>query len=182
LVKGWASPDDPALASYWAARRRRGIPPLDPPRLRLLQKQRGRCPLCGELLLHASQEPQHPDEWEQWIKAVRTATRHQAIALDVRPGNQSGPAVFSLIHTHCRPPLPAATGGGPALRQPQPCRLRGWPEPVAGKAGPAGSRGAAARHRAAATRLEAAVLPAGSRGVRVQAAERPPAGVPGARL
>ena len=37
LVKGWASPDDPALASYWAARRRRGTPPLDPPRLRLLQ-------------------------------------------------------------------------------------------------------------------------------------------------
>ena len=36
LVKGWASPDDPALASYWAARRRRGTPPLDPPRLRLL--------------------------------------------------------------------------------------------------------------------------------------------------
>jgi len=120
LVKGWASPDDPALASYWAARRRRGTPPLDPPRLRLLQKQRGRCPLCGELLLHASQEPQHPDEWEQWIKAVRTATRHQAIALDVRPGNQSRPAVFSLIHTHCRRRLPDGTGGGPALLQPPP--------------------------------------------------------------
>ena len=29
LVKGWASPDDPALTSYWAARRRRGRPPLD---------------------------------------------------------------------------------------------------------------------------------------------------------
>jgi hypothetical protein len=26
LVKGWASPDDPALADYWAARRRRGRP------------------------------------------------------------------------------------------------------------------------------------------------------------
>ena len=26
LVKGWASPDDPTLTSYWAARRRRGTP------------------------------------------------------------------------------------------------------------------------------------------------------------
>src|SRR6266513_546007 len=99
LVKGWASPDDPALASYWAARRRRGTPPLDPARLRLLQRQRGRGPLCGDLLLHADREPQHPDEGEQWIKAVRTATRHQAIALHARPGTQGGPAVFSLIHT-----------------------------------------------------------------------------------
>ena len=115
LIKGWASPDDPALTSYWAARRRRGTPPLDPPRLRLLQRQRGRCPLCGELLLHADQEPQHPDEWEQWIKAVRKATRHQAIALGTRPGTQGGPAVFRLIHTHCRRRLPDGTDGGPAL-------------------------------------------------------------------
>jgi RNA-directed DNA polymerase len=120
LVKGWASPDDPALASYWVARRRRGIPPLDPPRLRLLKRQRGRCPLCGHLLLHADREPQHPDEWEQWIKAVRAATRHQAITLDARPGTQGRPAVPSLIHTHCRRRLPDGTGGGPALLQTQP--------------------------------------------------------------
>jgi RNA-directed DNA polymerase len=65
LVKGWASPDDPALTGYWAARRRRGRPPLPPPWLRMLQRQGGRCPLCGGLLLHADREPQHPDEWEQ---------------------------------------------------------------------------------------------------------------------
>jgi RNA-directed DNA polymerase len=117
LVKGWAAPDDPALASYWAARRRRGTPPLDPARLRLLQRQRGRCPLCGELLLHADQEPQHPDEWEQWIAAVRAATRHQAIALNARPGTTGGPTVFSLIHTHCQRRLPDGTGSGPALPQ-----------------------------------------------------------------
>src|SRR5690348_9004764 len=117
LVKGWASPDDPALASYWAARRRRGTPPLDPPRLRLLQRQRGRCPLCGQLLLHADREPQHPDEWEQWITAVRAATRHQAITIDARPGTQGRPAVFSLIHTHCRRRLPDGDNGGPALPQ-----------------------------------------------------------------
>jgi RNA-directed DNA polymerase len=117
LVKGWASPDDPALASYWAARRRRGTPPLDPPRLRLLQRQRGRCPLCGQLLLHADREPQHPDEWEQWITAVRAATRHQAITVEARPGTQGGPAVPSLIHTHCQRRLPDGTGSGPALMQ-----------------------------------------------------------------
>jgi RNA-directed DNA polymerase len=117
LVKGWASPDDPTLASYWAARRRRGTPPLDPPRLRLLQRQHGRCPLCGQLLLPADQEPQHPDEWEQWITAVRAATRHQAIILDAAPGKPGGPAVFSLIHTHCRRRLPDGNSSGPAPLQ-----------------------------------------------------------------
>ena len=112
LVKGWASPDDPALASYWAARRRRGTPPLDPARLRLLQRQRGRCPLCGHLLLHAGHEPRHPDEWEQWIKAVRTATRHQAITLDAAPGKPGGPAVYRLTHTHCARRHPGGTRGG----------------------------------------------------------------------
>jgi RNA-directed DNA polymerase len=117
LIKGWASPDDPALTGYWAARRRRGKPPLDPPRLRLLQRQRGCCPLCGRLLLHADREPQHPDDWEQWIKAVRAATRHQAITLDARPGTDSGPAVFRLIHTHCRNRPPGGTGSGPVASQ-----------------------------------------------------------------
>jgi RNA-directed DNA polymerase len=120
LVKGWASPDDPTLTSYWAARRRRGTPPLDPPRLRLLKRQRGRCPLCGQLLLHADREPQHPDEWEQWITAVRAATRHQAITLDARPGTSGGTAVFSLIHTHCRNRQPGGISSGPALPQPSP--------------------------------------------------------------
>ena len=43
LVKGWASPDDPALAGYWAARRRRGNPPLRRAELRLLKAQQARC-------------------------------------------------------------------------------------------------------------------------------------------
>jgi RNA-directed DNA polymerase len=112
LVKGWASPDDPAQASYWAARRRHRTPPVDPARLRLLQHQRGRCPLCGELLLHAGQEPRHPDEWEQWIKAVRTATRHQAITLGAAPGKTSGPVVYRLTHTHCARRHPGGTSDG----------------------------------------------------------------------
>jgi RNA-directed DNA polymerase len=114
LVKGWASPDDPALAGYWAARRRRGRPPLDRAKLRLLQQQRGRCPLCGDLLLHADSEPQHPDEWERWITATRTATRHQAIAIDTGPRTPHQPIAVRLIHTHCRRRLPDDTGSEPA--------------------------------------------------------------------
>jgi RNA-directed DNA polymerase len=115
LVKGWASPDDPALASYWAARRRHRTPPrLDPPRLRLLQHQCGRCPLCGDLLLHAGQEPRHPDEWEQWITAVRTATRHQAITLGAAPRKPRGPVIYRLTHTHCARRHPGGTSGGPS--------------------------------------------------------------------
>ncbi len=115
LVKGWASPDDPALASYWAARRRRGKPPLDQARLRLLERQRGRCPLCGELLLHADQEPQRPDEWEQWIKAIRTATRHKAVITETGPRTHGRPAVLRITHTHCRRRPPDGSGRGPAL-------------------------------------------------------------------
>jgi RNA-directed DNA polymerase len=85
LVKGWASPDDPALTSYWAARRRRGTPRSTRPAT-AAQAAAWTLPLCGHLLLHADREPQHPDEWEQWITAVRAATRHQAITLDARPG------------------------------------------------------------------------------------------------
>ncbi|MCA1681843.1 MAG: group II intron reverse transcriptase/maturase, partial [Actinobacteria bacterium] len=115
LVKGWASPDDPALTAYWTARRRRGRPPLDRARLRLLHKQRGRCPLCGDLLLHADQEPQHPDEWEQWITATRKAIRHQAITIDAGSGTSEQRTAIRLIHTHCRRRLPDGTGTGPAL-------------------------------------------------------------------
>ena len=66
LVTGGASPDDPALAGYWAARRRRIKPPLDGYTLRLLAKQNGQCPLCGDELLSADQPPQSPHEWERW--------------------------------------------------------------------------------------------------------------------
>ena len=73
LVKGRASPDDPALAGYWAARRRKEQPPpVSAGRLHLLRKQQGRCPLCGNLLLHAGREPQSPAEREQWASAIGT--------------------------------------------------------------------------------------------------------------
>ena len=66
LVKGGASPDDPALAEYWARRRARPKPPVDGYTLRLLTTQAGRCPLCGAELLSPEQPPQSPQEWERW--------------------------------------------------------------------------------------------------------------------
>lgn len=58
MVPGTASPDDPALADYWARRRQRHPPPLDGVSLRLLKAQHGRCATCGQLLLLADHEPQ----------------------------------------------------------------------------------------------------------------------------
>ena len=101
VVKGSASPDDPALAEYWAERRRRRKPPLDNARLRLIQAQRGRCPLCRGLLLHADHEPQTPSEWEQWVKVTRTAIRRQAITVDAGLGTSDETVALRLIHTHC---------------------------------------------------------------------------------
>lgn len=110
MVKGRASPDDPALADYWTQRRHRRNPPLSATGLRLLQAQHGRCPLCGELLLHADHEPQSPDQWEQWLKVIRKAARRQAIVTS-GPGTPDTSAAPSLVHAHCRRRL----GTQPAL-------------------------------------------------------------------
>jgi Retron-type reverse transcriptase len=66
MVKGWASPDDPDLAEYWALRRRKVIPVLDSYTVRLLSRQDARCPMCGEDLLDLDHPPQSPHGWEQW--------------------------------------------------------------------------------------------------------------------
>ena len=98
LVKGRASIDDPDLADYWARRRRRDQPPLGTFLLRLLRQQHGRCPACGGLLLDADHPPQHPDQWEQWLKIVRKAIRRKAItAHDALTDDTAR----QLIHTHC---------------------------------------------------------------------------------
>jgi len=63
-VTGAASPDDPALARYWAQRRKKVKPPLDRYSLRLLARQDGRCPLCEDHLLSPDQPPQSPQQWD----------------------------------------------------------------------------------------------------------------------
>jgi RNA-directed DNA polymerase len=102
MVKGTSSPDDPALTEYWAQRRLRRKPPLDTTVLRLIQAQHGECPRCGDFLFHASQEPQSPGEWEQWLKATRKAIRRDAITAEPGHGTPDESVTTRLIHAHCQ--------------------------------------------------------------------------------
>ena len=101
LVKGGASPDDPALAGYWAQRRRKVPPPLDSFTVRLLSRQDGRCTLCGENLLTKDQPPQTPEGWERWFLRL---TR-QAITEDILVHHDTPSAARSmrthLVHDTC---------------------------------------------------------------------------------
>ncbi len=65
----------------------------------LLESQRGRCPLCGELLLDADRPPQCPREWEQWLTVTRKAIIRNAIVsqADGTPDE----AKLRLLHAHC---------------------------------------------------------------------------------
>jgi len=65
---------------------------------RLITRQRGRCPLCGNLLLHADTEPQHPDEWEQWITAIRKAVRAKALTVQTGNGGTDDHLMLHLVH------------------------------------------------------------------------------------
>jgi Group II intron, maturase-specific domain len=96
-------------AQYWADRRRRGVPPpLDQLSLRLLKTQAGRCPCCGDLLLHAEHPPQTPSEWEQWVRVTGKALRKQS--LTYRRRDRSGEtSSLRLIHARCREGHAAAT-------------------------------------------------------------------------
>ncbi len=100
MVIGSASVDDPALADYWAARRRRtrSSLPISRTTLRLLKVQRGRCPRCDDLLLHADRQPDSPQQWEQWLRGTRRAMARNAI-LTGTSGPDDQPC---LIHAHCR--------------------------------------------------------------------------------
>jgi RNA-directed DNA polymerase len=113
MVAGRASPDDPALTGYWEQRRRRARLPVDPATWHLLRRQRGRCPLCRGLLLHADHQPQGPGEWQQWHTATRKAIRKHAITSVTGPGTPDEPAAHHLIHAHCRSRIGSGTGPAP---------------------------------------------------------------------
>jgi RNA-directed DNA polymerase len=123
LVKGGASPDDPALTEYWATRRRRIKPPLDGYTLRLLTKQDGRCPLCGAELLSVEQPPQSPLEWERWwLQVTRRAMVADYLVHHGRPGSPDGHRT-RLVHTACRRGHHARHRSGTALQPEPPSRL-----------------------------------------------------------
>jgi RNA-directed DNA polymerase len=107
-VKGTASPDDPALADYWARRRTRARPPLDKRTLRLLTRQAGRCPLCGDHLLSSEQPPQSPAQWEQWwLRVTRKAIAASYLAYRGMPSPPDGERT-SLVHVSCHRRKPEA--------------------------------------------------------------------------
>jgi RNA-directed DNA polymerase len=113
MVAGRASPDDPALTGYWQQRRRRDRLPVDPATWHLLRRQRGRCPLCRGLLLHADHQPQSPEEWQQWHTATRKAIRKHAIDSVTDLGTPGEQVAYHLIHAHCRNRI--GNGTSPAL-------------------------------------------------------------------
>lgn len=112
LVRSGASPDDPALAEYWAERRRKAPPPpIDSTSLRLLKQQDGRCPLCRARLLPAD-PPQSPREWEQWLATTRkTMIKQHIVARGEDPSDENEPR---LAHAHCRRRQLAAAATSPA--------------------------------------------------------------------
>jgi RNA-directed DNA polymerase len=101
LVKGGASPDDPALAGYWAQRREKVKPPLDPCTVRLLTRQDGRCTLCGENLLTKDQPPQSPQGWERWfLQLTRQAIKADWLVRHDTPSAARGMRTH-LVHDTC---------------------------------------------------------------------------------
>jgi RNA-directed DNA polymerase len=115
-VKGAASPDDPALAAYWAKRREKIKPPLDRYTLRLLTAQHALCPLCGDYLLSADQPPQSPQQWETWWLSI---TR-KAIAASylTHHGQPSMPhdGQTRLVHASCQRASQARQRRNPELQ------------------------------------------------------------------
>ncbi len=112
LVRSGASPDDPALAEYWAERRRKTAPwPIDRASLRLCKQQDGRCALCQAWLLSADDSPQSPREWEQWLAATRTTIAKQYVVKRADGSDEKEPR---LVHAHCHRRHDATKGKGQA--------------------------------------------------------------------
>jgi RNA-directed DNA polymerase len=57
------------------------MPPVNSLGMLLLKRQEGRCPECGDFLLHAYHQPQSPEQWEQWLTTIKTGIRRQRITV-----------------------------------------------------------------------------------------------------
>jgi RNA-directed DNA polymerase len=123
LVTGAASPDDPALARYWATRRNKVKPPLSNYTLRLLARQAGLCPLCGDHLLTADQPPNSPEQWERWwLHVTRRAIAASYLVHHGRPSPAADDQT-RLVHASCQRGLQARQRRNPALQPAMPARL-----------------------------------------------------------
>jgi RNA-directed DNA polymerase len=98
IVDGATSPDDPALAEYWAHRRRKTPLPIDKTSRWLLKAQDGQCPICREALVPDHDRPQTPREWERWLATTRK-TITKAVTREVGTPDEHEPR---LIHADCR--------------------------------------------------------------------------------
>ena len=105
IVKYRASPDDPALGEYWAARRRKIPLPVNRTNQWLYRAQDGRCHACRGTLPVIADRPQTPTDWERWLLAERIAIT----MITVPTAGTTGTAEPRLIHTDClnrdHPPL-----------------------------------------------------------------------------
>ena len=101
IVKHRASLDDPELADYWAWRRRKAPLPINRTALSLYREQNGCCAICKTTLLAASERPQTPRDWEQWLATTRKT-------IDVVWNTAtSDAAARHLIHLDCNHHPPA---------------------------------------------------------------------------
>ena len=134
-VIGRNSPEDPALAQYWADRRSRRTPPqIAQSWERLLRTQHGLCPLCGESLLFTDRPPDSLTQWETWFKGIEKALAHRAIT-----EHGSSRTISRLVHAHCGRRHPDARTYGTDQPTQMPARPCGLLEPCAGTTGTHGS-------------------------------------------
>ena len=86
LVKGTASPDDPALADYWAERRRSDATPAGPGyTCACCRRSTAAARSAGACCCTPTSQPHSPDEWEQWLQRHPQGDHAStAIAIDGR--------------------------------------------------------------------------------------------------
>jgi RNA-directed DNA polymerase len=122
---GAASPDDPALARLLGHPAEQGQAPLGKYTLRLLAKQDGLCPLCGDHLLTAGQPPNSPEQWERWwLHVTRRAIAASYLVHHGRPGPAADDQT-RLVHASCQRERHARQRKNPApqLQPATPSRL-----------------------------------------------------------
>lgn len=102
LVKGGASPDDPALTEYWHGRRRKTAPPpMDKQSLLLAVRQKGLCLLCKQALIAGAEyEPDSPREWINWFAASKKML-HKHHFVYRRDGGTDERNNLRLVHADC---------------------------------------------------------------------------------